>query len=223
MKKQFLTLSLSACVGAALFQAIQSVSWMSAADAQIRSSQTDPAKSAFRPLNEYTAEERVNISVYEQSNRGVVNINTRSFRPDFFFMVEVPSEGAGSGSILDKEGHVLTNHHVIEGAREIMVTLFNGQSYEAQVVGSDPPNDMAVLKIDAPDDELFPIPFKTTPLRVGQNVYAIGNPFGLERTLTVGIVSSLNRTLQSPSGRTMKSIIQIDAAFKPRQLGRPAA
>ena len=221
MKRQFLMLSVSACVGAALFQGIQSVSWMSAADAQIRSSQTDPAKSAFRPLNEYTAEERVNISVYEQSNRGVVNINTRSFRPDFFFMVEVPSEGAGSGSILDKEGHVLTNHHVIEGAREIMVTLFNGQSYEAQVVGSDPPNDMAVLKIDAPVDELFPIPLKTTPLRVGQNVYAIGNPFGLERTLTVGIVSSLNRTLQSPSGRTMKSIIQIDAALNRGNSGGP--
>ena len=222
MKNQFVMLSLAACIGAALFQGLQNMSWMAAADAQNRSSTDNGVStSAFRPLDEYTTEERVNISVYEQSNRGVVNINTRSFRPDFFFMVEVPSEGAGSGSVLDKEGHVLTNHHVIEGAREIMVTLFNGQSYEAQVVGSDPPNDTAVLRIDATADELFPIPLKTTPLRVGQNVYAIGNPFGLERTLTVGIVSSLNRTLQSPNGRTMKSIIQIDAALNRGNSGGP--
>ena len=170
-----------------------------------------------------TPEERVNIQVYEKVNRSVVNITTRVGRTDnFFFMLEAPAEGAGSGSVLDSEGHILTNFHVIEDAREIRVTLFDGESYDAVLMGSDPVYDMAVLRISAPPEVLVPVEFgDSNRLRVGQKVYAIGNPFGLERTMTVGIISSLNRSLPARRERTMKSIIQIDAALNRGNSGGP--
>jgi S1-C subfamily serine protease len=171
-----------------------------------------------------TAEELVNIHVYESVNRSVVNINTKTVRSDgfFFFDVEVPSEGAGSGSVLDRAGHVLTNFHVVDGAREIQVTLFDGKSYEGRLVGKDESNDVAVIKIEAPSESLIPVTFgDSTRLRVGQRVFAIGNPFGLERTLTTGIISSLNRSLPARNHRTIKSIIQIDAAINPGNSGGP--
>ncbi|HZZ74020.1 MAG TPA: trypsin-like peptidase domain-containing protein [Pirellulales bacterium] len=169
-----------------------------------------------------TPEERVNVAVYENVNRSVVNINTKSVSSDRFFFYEVPAEGAGSGSILDKQGHVLTNFHVVEGAQEIQVTLFDGKSYEARLVGKDASSDIAVLKIDAPASSLFPVTFgDSIHLKVGQKVYAIGNPFGLERTLTTGIVSSLNRTLPGRNNRSLKNIIQIDAAINPGNSGGP--
>ncbi len=171
---------------------------------------------------DFTAEERVNISVYERVNRSVVNITTLIVRPDMFFMAEPPSEGAGSGSVLDQAGHILTNYHVVEGANQIKVTLFNGETFVAKLIGADPVYDIAVLRIDAPSDALFPVEFgDSSRLRVGQRVFAIGNPFGLERTMTTGIISSLNRSLPSRSGRTMKSIIQIDAALNRGNSGGP--
>ena len=134
----------------------------------------------------------------------------------------MPAEGAGSGFLLDKHGHILTNNHVVEGARRIEVTLSDGKSYEARLVGGDASNDMAVIKIDAPADSLFPIALGNSgELRVGQKVLAIGNPFGLERTLTIGIISSLNRSLPTRTGRTIKSMIQIDAAINPGNSGGP--
>ncbi len=174
------------------------------------------------PIDEdLTPEERVNIKVYEKGNRSVVNITTVMVRADFFFR-EVPSEGAGSGSVLDKAGHILTNEHVIDGARQIQVTLHDGNSYPAKLVGVDPVNDIAVLKIDAPPETLFPVDLgDSSRLRVGQKIYAIGNPFGLERTMTTGIISSLNRTLPSRSGRLMKQIIQLDAALNRGNSGGP--
>jgi S1-C subfamily serine protease len=139
-----------------------------------------------------------------------------------FFMFEAPSEGAGSGSVLDREGHVLTNHHVIEGAQEIRVTLFDGKTYDATLVGTDPVYDIAILRVQAPREVLFPVEFgDSSNLRVGQEVFAIGNPFGLDRTMTVGIISSLNRSLPSRSGRVMKSIIQTDAALNQGNSGGP--
>ena len=169
-----------------------------------------------------TPDERVNIEVYDEVNRGVVNITTQTLRPDVFFILPVPTEGAGSGSVLDKHGHILTNHHVVADAEEMNVTLFNGQSYDAKLIGQDPVNDIAVLKITAPPDTLHPIALgDSSRLRVGQKIYAVGNPFGLERTLTIGIVSSLNRTLPSRTGRMMKSIIQIDAALNQGNSGGP--
>lgn len=171
---------------------------------------------------EFTAEERVNIAVYENVNQSVVNITTRAYRSDLFFTEAVPTEGSGSGSVLDKEGHVLTNYHVVEGAQQIQVTLANGNSYRAGLVGQDPSNDIAVLKIDAPVEELKPLTLgDSSRLKVGQKIYAIGNPFGLERTLTVGIISSLNRSLMSRNRRTIKSIIQIDAALNRGNSGGP--
>jgi len=170
----------------------------------------------------FTHEELINIRVYERANRGVVNITTRVIEHDPFFFSGSPAQGSGSGSILDTSGHILTNHHVIEKAKEIRVTLFNQESFAAGLVGVDPINDIAVLKIDAPADMLFPLAQgSSSRLRVGQKIYAIGNPFGLERTLTVGIISSLNRTLKSPSGRTMNSIIQVDAALNRGNSGGP--
>ncbi len=171
-----------------------------------------------------SAEERVNVAVYEKVNRSVVNIKTETVRNDaFFFMaVEVPGEGAGSGSVLDNQGHVLTNYHVIEDARAIEVTLFDGKSYAGTVVGKDASNDVAVLNIDAPADCLVPVEWgDSTNLLVGQKVFAIGNPFGFERTLSVGIISSLNRTLPARNGRLIKSVIQIDAAINPGNSGGP--
>lgn len=173
-------------------------------------------------LREFSPEEQSNIAVYEQYNRSVVNISTKTPNQGMQLFGESIQEGAGSGSVIDLAGHILTNNHVVEGAREIEVTLADGKSYEATVVGTDPPNDMAVIKISAPASSLVPIPFgDSSLLRVGQRVLAIGNPFGLERTLTTGIVSSLNRSIPTRSGRTIKSIIQIDAAINPGNSGGP--
>jgi len=172
-------------------------------------------------LDDYTPEERVYIEVYEQVNRSVVNITTKAVKAEFFF-AETPVEGAGSGSIIDPRGHILTNYHVIEGAQQIRATLFNGETYDATLVGQDPVNDIAVIKITAPEDQLFPVRWgDSSRLRVGQRVIAIGNPFGLERTMTLGIVSSLNRSLPSRGGRSLKSIIQIDAALNRGNSGGP--
>lgn len=170
-----------------------------------------------------TSEELTNIRVYEGANRGVVNILTRIVSYDRFFMLPSPGEGAGSGAVIDKQGHILTNNHVIEDAKAIQITLPNGKSYPAEVVGTDSAQDVAVLKIEAPADELYPIPIgKSDNLRVGQRVYTLGNPFGLEGTLTTGIISNLNRTLPSRvENREMKSIIQTDAAMNPGNSGGP--
>ena len=173
-------------------------------------------------LSQYTPDERANIRVYERNNRSVVNISTRTVRPDFFMQAEIAADGTGSGSVIDKEGHILTNLHVVEGAREIRVTLHNGADFEAGIVGQDPVNDIAVLRIAAPAEDLYPVSIgQSDPLRVGQKIYAIGNPFGLDRTMTIGIVSSLNRTIPSRNGRSMKSIIQIDAALNQGNSGGP--
>ncbi len=184
----------------------------------------DIAQNAALPGDDdLTPEERVNIAVYEKVNRSVVNITTQSVRTDGFFFLEVPSEGEGSGTVIDREGHVLTNFHVVDGARQIQVTLFDRKTYEARLVGGDPTNDVAVLEIDAPKESLHPVDFGDSDrLRVGQRVYAIGNPFGLDRTLSTGIVSSLNRWLPSRRRyRTIKQIIQIDAAINPGNSGGP--
>lgn len=172
--------------------------------------------------DEFTLEERTNIAVYENVNRSVVNINTKGVSSDRFLFMEIPQDGAGSGSVIDRRGHILTNFHVVEGAREIEVTLFDGKSYPATLVGRDLSTDIAVIRIDAPVDSLFPVQIgDSTRLKVGQKVFAIGNPFGLERTLTTGVISSLNRTLPARNSRAIKSIIQIDAAINPGNSGGP--
>jgi S1-C subfamily serine protease len=170
---------------------------------------------------ELTPEERVNIAVYEKANRSVVNITTKAHK-EALLVFDLPMEGSGSGSVINRHGFILTNFHVVDGATQIKVALHTGNSYDAEVVGKDPLNDIAVLKIDAPPDDLEPVELgDSSRLRVGQHIFAIGNPFGLERTLTRGIISSLNRSLPGRGGRTMRSIIQLDAALNRGNSGGP--
>ena len=176
------------------------------------------------PADELTPEERVNIAVYDRVNRGVVNINTKGVRGESFFFLEIPTEGMGSGSVLDKQGHILTNYHVVEGAREIEVSLFNGKSFAAQLIGQDASSDLAVVRIEAPPDMLHPVEIgDSTRLKVGQRAFAVGNPFGLERTLTTGVISSLNRSLPSRNHRDDAIHYSNRRRSQPRQLGRAAA
>ncbi len=168
----------------------------------------------------YTPEEAVAVAVYEAVNRGVVNITAKAVTDRL--LTKERSEDTGSGAIIDQEGHILTNFHVVNGAKEVAVALFNGKSYPATLIGADPLNDLAVIQIEAEQDELFPIELgNSRSLRVGMRVFALGNPFGLERTLTTGIISSLNRSLQIHGHWKIKSIIQIDAAINPGSSGGP--
>lgn len=170
-----------------------------------------------------TPEEQTSVRVYETANPSVVNINTRSVQVDPFFMLQREAEGLGSGTILDKSGRIITNYHVVEDASTIEVTLSSGETYEASLVGSDKEQDIAVLQIDAPQEELIPIAIgRSDNLRVGQHVYVLGNPFSWDGTLTTGIVSSLNRNLPSRvANRYMESLIQTDAAMNPGNSGGP--
>jgi len=164
-------------------------------------------------------DEEANIRVYNEYAPSVVNITTTTVSYDFFLNI-VPKSGSGSGIIIDTLGDIVTNYHVIENAKSLEVTLFDGSKYEAKLAGIDPDNDLAVLKIDAPKEKLKPVVYgDSTKVRVGQKVLAIGNPFGLEGTLTVGIVSSLGRTMRTENGRLMRGVIQTDAAINPGNSG----
>lgn len=168
-----------------------------------------------------TEDEKNNIAVYEKVADGVVNITSIAVQMDFFFNV-FPSQGTGSGSIIDLKGHILTNHHVVANAQKLEVTLADGSKWPAKLVGSDPDNDLAVIKIEAPREKLKVIPMGDSKnLRIGQKVLAIGNPFGLERTLTTGIISSLGRTIRSEGGYLIEDVIQTDAAINPGNSGGP--
>jgi len=172
-------------------------------------------------LEGLTAEERVNVAVYENCHRSVVHIETRGDTDSMFNRI-LTSEGSGSGSIWDQTGHILTNYHVIKGATQLVVTLHDGKQFDAKLVGHDVSNDIAILKIEPEGYELWPVqPGRSERLKVGQRVFALGSPLGLEQTMTVGVVSSVNRTLPSLSKRTMKSIIQIDAALNRGNSGGP--
>src|SRR5713226_4203204 len=163
-------------------------------------------------------EEQNNISVYHKNIGSVVNVTSKAVAFDFFYGL-VPQEGQGSGFIIDRDGHVLTNYHVIAEARQVEVTLHNRKKYRATVVGTDRSHDLAVIQIKAPD--LAPMVLgDSRNLQVGQKVYAIGNPFGLAGTLTSGIVSSI-RSVQEPDGVTIDEAIQTDAAINPGNSGGP--
>ncbi|MEI8017204.1 MAG: trypsin-like peptidase domain-containing protein [Schlesneria sp.] len=180
-----------------------------------------PSASRIYDEDGFTPDEAIAVSVYEAVNRSVVNITSKSVKTERLIMTE-HSEGSGSGAIIDHDGHILTNYHVVAGAKEVAVTLYNGKTYEATTIGADPLNDLAVIQIESTDDELFPVALgDSRSLRVGMRVFALGNPFGLERTLTTGIISSLNRSLQIHGNWKIKSIIQIDAAINPGSSGGP--
>jgi S1-C subfamily serine protease len=185
-----------------------------------------PTPTAAPPPVSSAAEEPANSleaqveAVYDLAGPAVVNVTSISYAYDFLLR-PVPQEGTGSGFIYDTEGHVVTNYHVVENAEELSVALANGEIYPARVVGADPSNDLAVIRIEAehlPD----PIPLgDSDQLRVGQFVVAIGNPFGQEGTLTVGVISALGRIIQSPDGRFIGEAIQTDAAINPGNSGGP--
>jgi putative serine protease PepD len=167
-------------------------------------------------------DEKNNQEVYRALNSGVVNITSTVILRDWFFE-PYPRQGSCSGSILDKEGHILTNNHCVEGAQKLVVTLANKNDYQAKVLDVDPDNDLAVMKINAPASELTIIPLgNSKDVFVGQKVLAIGNPFGFDRTLTTGIVSGLSRPIRSEaSERLIDGVIQTDAAINPGNSGGP--
>lgn len=168
-------------------------------------------------------DEQETIQVFEQASQSVVFITNTALRRDLWSLntFEVP-QGSGSGIVWDDNGHIVTNFHVIYGADSIQVILSDQSSFEARIVGVDPDHDLAVLGIDAPPTSLSPITVGTSKtLRVGQKVLAIGNPFGLDHTLTTGIVSALGRTIKSMNDRTIEGVIQTDAAINPGNSGGP--
>jgi S1-C subfamily serine protease len=163
-------------------------------------------------------DEENNVAVYKRVLPSVVNITSRAVEFDFFYG-PVPAEGQGSGFILDKEGHILTNYHVVENAQQVEVTLANKKKYKAKIIGLDKSHDLAVIQITAP--EVVPVTLADSKaLQVGQKVYAIGNPFGLNGTMTRGIISSI-RPVRGPEGNYVDEAIQTDAAINPGNSGGP--
>jgi S1-C subfamily serine protease len=167
-------------------------------------------------------DEQNNIEVYRNLSPGVVNVHSTSYARDFFGYVE-PREGSGSGSVIDQEGHILTNHHVIEGAQKVAVSFGGQKNYAATVIGRDPDTDLAVIKLlERPKDPLTVVPLGDSDrLEVGQKVLAIGNPFGLDRTLTTGVISGLQRPIRARNGIPIEGAIQTDASINPGNSGGP--
>jgi len=167
------------------------------------------------------AADRLVSELYARVSPSVVHITSRVITLDFFWG-PLPSEGTGSGFVIDKEGHIVTNYHVVENAESIEVILSDQTQVPAQLVGIDPPNDLAVLRITVAPEKLVPVPLGDgATLRVGQRAIAIGNPFGLDRTLTVGVISALGRPLQKDDNTVIYNVIQTDAAINPGNSGGP--
>ncbi len=192
-------------------------------------SRLQPAGSAFSEKDpagitdpSVGTDENNNIEIYRVVAPGVVNINSTSYSRDFFGFVE-PREGSGSGSILDQEGNILTNYHVVEGAQKLSVSLGGQKTYAAKLVGGDPDTDLAVIRlIDKPREPLTVISLgDSDKLAVGQKVLAIGNPFGLDRTLTTGVISGLQRPIRARNDRLIEGAIQTDASINPGNSGGP--
>ena len=170
-----------------------------------------------------TNDEQNNIEVFKKASPSVVHItNSRLVRTFYSLNPQEVPQGSGTGFIWSAEGFIVTNYHVVQQANRVTVTMQNGTSYHARAVGLDPDKDLAVLKIEAPDVELIPIsPGDSSLLEVGRKVIAIGNPFGLDTTMTVGVVSALGREIESISQRTIRDVIQTDAAINPGNSGGP--
>ncbi|MFT7218928.1 MAG: S1-C subfamily serine protease [Candidatus Azotimanducaceae bacterium] len=171
----------------------------------------------------FTDDEKNTIAVFESTSPSVVFVNSRQLKRQRFSMnvMEIP-RGSGTGFIWHESGLIVTNFHVVYGASRIIITLQSNKSYEATVVGSAPEKDLALLRIDAPNETLNPIPLgNSASLSVGRKVLAIGNPFALDTSLTVGVVSALGREIKSITNRTIKNVIQTDAAINPGNSGGP--
>jgi protease Do-like 1, chloroplastic len=179
--------------------------------------------SPFTLLIDLGKDEQENISIFERTTHSVVFITNTALRRDIWSLntFEVP-QGSGTGVIWDRQGHIVTNFHVVYGADSIEVVLSDQSTHQAQVVGLDPDHDLAVLRIRTAKEQLIPINIGNSQgLRVGQKVLAIGNPFGLDHTLTTGVVSALDRTIKSMNERTIEGVIQTDAAINPGNSGGP--
>ena len=175
------------------------------------------------PRTDLSADEKATIALFRRASPSVVHITTLAVARDIFTLnlLQIP-EGTGSGFIWDESGNIVTNFHVIQDASAAQVTLADHSTWKARRVGVAPDKDLAVLRIDAPANKLRAIPVGTSKdLQVGQSVFAIGNPFGLDQTLTSGIVSALGREIQSATGRTIQGVIQTDAAINPGNSGGP--
>jgi putative serine protease PepD len=176
---------------------------------------------ASGPEKGFDQTETENINIYRQASPAVANIVTRTVEYDFFFN-PVPVEGAGSGFLIDHDGHILTNYHVVQGAQTIEVTLGDQSRFKAKLIGADSRNDIALIKIEPKDRKLAPLMLgDSRNLLVGQRVLAIGNPFGFQSTLTTGIVSSLGRTVQTSESTFIDEAIQTDAAINRGNSGGP--
>ncbi len=180
-----------------------------------------PVVSISTPVEGLSEAEQVIIRIYREVSPAVVHITSTAVRYDVFFNL-VPERGTGSGFIIDGKGHIVTNNHVVEDAQSLEVTLADGEKVSAKLIGRDPHNDLAVIKIDVPGEKLHVVRLGDSDrLQIGQMAVAIGNPFGLDRTVTAGVVSSLDRTLRTETGREIRGIIQTDAAINPGNSGGP--
>lgn len=180
-----------------------------------------PATSAGAASQGLDPTEAENVRIYKMCSPAVANIVTRTVEYDFF-LNPVPVEGAGSGFLIDTDGHILTNYHVVEGAQTIEVTLGDQSRYKAKLIGEDTRNDIALIQIDPKGKKITPLPLgDSRTLQVGQRVLAIGNPFGFSGTLTTGIVSSLGRTVQTSETTFIDDAIQTDAAINRGNSGGP--
>jgi len=182
-----------------------------------------PLGRSVTPRGALHAEEQANIEVFRRVSPSVVHITTLAAQRDLFSLnVEQVPRGTGTGFVWDTAGHIVTNFHVIQGGSGARVTLADQTTLDAKLVGAFPDRDLAVLKIEAPTSRLPPIPLGSSrDLQVGQKVYAIGNPFGLDQTLTTGIVSALGREIESFNNRTIRGVVQTDAAINPGNSGGP--
>ena len=202
---------------------ICSLGWLLGRHAQGQLRNPHAAPRTITPRGALNAEERATIALFRQASPSVVYITTLARQRDFFSLniAEIP-QGSGSGFIWDQEGHVITNFHVIQGASGAKVTLADHSVWDAQLVGVAPDHDLAVLYIRAPKNQLRPLAIGTSAdLEVGQSVFAIGNPFGLDQSLTTGIISALGREINATTGRTIAGVIQTDAAINPGNSGGP--
>ena len=196
---------------------------MSGSDGSPQRAATDPDARAIQARGDLAQDERNNIEVFKRVSPSVVHITTlQAARGLFSRDVEAIPSGTGTGFVWDDQGHVVTNFHVVQSGDAAQVTLSDQSSWKARLVGAFPDRDLAVLRIDPPRERIRPILIgSSSDLQVGQRVYAIGNPFGLDQTLTTGIVSALDREIQSVTQRSIRGVIQTDAAINPGNSGGP--
>jgi len=173
-------------------------------------------------VSRYSIDEQENIRIYERSSRAVVNISNIAVNYDFYYRAIPAESGSGTGFLIKKSGIIVTNYHVVEGASKLVVTLADNSQWPGKLIGADPNNDLAIVRIQAPPESYDILKFSdSNDIVVGQKVLALGNPFGLRQTLTTGIISALGRTIAAKNGRKIEGIIQTDAAINPGNSGGP--